>query len=300
MFNKEFGGLPWRYFFRERPAFTKDDWIYFVLIHKSGEFFSTSNRITTDLFSEQALTVEREEVIDSFINIDKDKIRIPLDSLIQFFMNHESILLPWVKTEIETATTGKLEDTDIPEYTPTRIFFTIQKYMADSLYMVSDGASNNAQDKLFDEFNKKLWSILNDEARKEILEVIEQNPYSELSNEKKSPEKAYTEPMEVYSFFVKEEILEPINEDKKLYRFSTSIDKYTPQEFKYMATLAYENGLTDRIPSPTEFSSHICKDESEELYSKDYWQKGKKEGKPITNGKKRPKFYKIHYKFKRG
>lgn len=208
MYFKDFGGMPWRYFFKERPAFTKDDWFYFVLIHKSGEFFSCSNRQTFNLYPEQALTIEGEEVVEYYIDIDKEKIRIPLGSLIQFFLNHDNILLPWVKKEIETAETGKNVDTDFPEYMPTRIFFTIQKYMADSLYMVSDGASNNAQNKLFDRFNEKLWSILTDEARSEILEIIEKYPYiaeAKQENQKKDTIPEYL--LKTFRFFVEKKIL---------------------------------------------------------------------------------------------
>lgn len=230
MYFKEFGGMPWRYFFNERPAFTKDDWFYFVLIHKSGEFFSCSNRLTTDLYPEQALTIEGEEIIEYFINIDKDKIRIPVDTLINFFLNHESILLPWVKKEIEEAETGKIDDTDIPEYTTTRIFFHIKKYMADSLYMVSDGASIKTQEQLFDRFNERLWGMLSDEARSEISAVIGESSNAEQSK------KEDTIPdfiLRTFRYYVDKKLLveKKTKEGEIFFTFNTAINPETGREY---------------------------------------------------------------------
>ncbi len=262
MIIKEFGGLPWNLLFKKKPQFSKDGKVFNCrLEEREGLPYVEGGRYV--------LCIDDVE-IRSEQRFREDEFEADTNAITDYLQEKKALLSQYWFNELEK------EQNKGGAY-----------YSEFEAYIENDSRKSILT----------LMAFLNDDykASNEDEHRALVNSYKGLLTEMRMKAKYdYYEPMEFYTFFVNEDVLEPIDDTGERYRL---LNNYTPEEFIFMARFADSLNLIDRLPSPTEFYPHICKADSLEAYKKTTWQKTRK-GKPLRKKQgrmnKKPKFIIVH------
>ena len=253
MMERIFGGLPWQFFFREKPSFSTSEGKVLVCHFELTEsviflpmeytlfidsaFFPTS-------FKPDLIPLE-EQVIDWI------KKRINYETILEYFTNQEvnPLLQDWISTELDKA--RRTEEQIEP-------FLTLSFYLGDSFF----SASEEGQTSLSERYKKLLReSYIPSEGVREIERILSRYP---LNND--------PIPYNIRAFFL------PLEQEglvKRVEDYWIILGGYNLNEFIGIMNRALDPSLKlIEFDIPVKDKKQYLRKENGEPYSSGTWDKG--------------------------
>ena len=235
--SRYFGGLPWQFFFREKPSFsTEEGKILVCHFEKSSNSIFEFNLYMDSIEFPTSVNSERVPRERQAIQYRQGSHFFRYDYLLSYFESASvnPLLQDWISTELDKA--RRTEEQIEP-------FLTLSFYLGDSFF----SASEEGQTSLSERYKKLLReSYIPSEGVREIEEVLNQYPI--------------TDPVEAFfQRFIDLGILSRSN-GKRPYKLKSG---YKAEDFSRKVTEQINLGKVEKVMNVTDYHNFIAQSNGE-------------------------------------